>query len=226
MEYVKDHAFVISDRARLSQLASLNPGSQFTFQDPEGRGSISMDGQGNLKISGAVYIAGPVSTGPGRTIDGIEESKSIRYVGTGTILAEGDVRIGTNLVTAGLRSFPQNIMGIMTPGSVTFERANVAAMGVFYGQESIVVTKQTSVAGSLVSNFVNMGSQVPSVYQVPAVMDNLPPYLIAAHLWGAKPMVWRVFREAPKPTIIAEPHIDTTVDKAPTADPQVMDTVQ
>jgi hypothetical protein len=174
-----------------------------------------MDGLGNLHITGAVYVEGELTMLPGtQPIEG-DSKKMITYSGKGTILAEGNVTITTSLVTPGERSFPRNILGIMTPGSISFQQAQVAAMGVFYGQKSIVLTHQSAVAGSLVSNFVDMGSQVPSVYQVPAVTRNMPPYMIGTDRWAAKSILWKVFRGSDKPTSSGDTNVDTTTDSVP-----------
>ena len=52
-------------------------------------------------------------------------------------------------------------------------------MGLFYGEDTIATTKQTDIMGTLVSNYFDMGGQVPDIYQVPETANNLPPGMIS-----------------------------------------------
>ena len=38
----------------------------------------------------------------------------------------------------------------------------------------IKISKQTNVMGTIVGGYFDMGSQVPNIYQVPSLADNLP----------------------------------------------------
>ena len=58
----------------------------------------------------------------------------------------------------------------MIVGSV----AQVDLMGAFYAQNQIITEKQSNILGTFVSNFFNMGTNVPSIWQVPELADNLP----------------------------------------------------
>jgi hypothetical protein len=187
LEYLREKALVITDAAQLEQLANLTPEAKFEFSDADGKGLIAMDGQGNLKIAGIVYVPGSVAF---TSTDG----KILSYRGRGSLVCEGDVRFRASLVTEGDRSFPYNIIGVMTPGSIVFDGANIDVMGVFYGQKQIVNAKQTDVVGSLVSHYVDMGSQVPSVYYVPLVRKMPPPGLIDAGDYAVQVMARRQFR--------------------------------
>ena len=50
-------------------------------------------------------------------------------------------------------------------------------MGAFYGQNDIAVGKQSDLAGTFNSNHFTM-TNVPSLYQVPSLIDNLPQGLV------------------------------------------------
>ena len=52
--------------------------------------------------------------------------------------------------------------------------AQIEVMGAFYSAEKIVCSKQTTVLGTFVSEFFDMGSQVPDIYQVPELANHLP----------------------------------------------------
>ncbi len=171
LAYAKDKGLVISDETKLAELANITPESEFSYSDEEG--AIAIDGSGNLTISGIVYIEGGDLAMSGGTII---------YSGSGIIVVEGDgtdedVRIHTSLLTAG--TFPtSHVLGVVTPGKIEFDTANIDVMGAFYAETEIEVKKQTDIAGTLVSNHIDMGSQVPSIYQVPTLVDNLPSGMI------------------------------------------------
>ena len=71
-------------------------------------------------------------------------------------------------------------------------------MGLFYAENQVVVNKQTDVIGTLVTNYFDTGGQVPAVYQVPEVVNNLPEGLItSSEVWFLK-VVWKEI-DAPTP---------------------------
>ncbi len=173
-DYLYDTSLVINDPADLAEFANLSSESNFTFTDSvNGYGSISMDGAGNLAISGKVYLdGGGITIIDGATPDGI------KYTGEGIILSEGNVEIGDTLTTNGNNSFPANILGIMTPGTITFNRAGSSVMGLFYAEDTISITQDLTIVGSLISNYINMGENGPDIFQVPNVSSNIPAGMI------------------------------------------------
>ena len=55
--------------------------------------------------------------------------------------------------------------------------------GAFYAQEQVVSQKQNELAGTFVSSYYSM-QNVPHMYQVPTLTDNLPPGMPGATpLW-------------------------------------------
>ncbi|HAK96904.1 MAG TPA: hypothetical protein DCM87_18415, partial [Planctomycetes bacterium] len=106
---------------------------------------------------------------------------TITYKGRGTLVVTGDVKLNSNFYPTAADSYPsKNIMGLMTPKSITFAGAQTKVAGLFYAEEKITARQQTSVAGTFVSNFFDMGQQVPSIYQVPMQRKDLPPALIGS----------------------------------------------
>lgn len=169
--YAQANGLVITDAAKLSTLASLTPASSFTYTD--GTNTISMDGSGNLTISGIVYLDNSGTLG----MDKHKSNTTITYSGSGTIVAEGRVDIDVNLLTA--NTFPTtDALGIITPGVIEFDAANIDVMGAFYAETRIDAKKQTDVAGTFISNYVNMGQNVPSIFQVPDLSNYLPMGMI------------------------------------------------
>ncbi len=186
-EWLKANALVIDDPADLAVLASLDTSTSFSAIDiSSGKGSITLDGSGNLTIDGIVYIDG------GDFIVS-DKNNTLSYTGTGSIFTTGNVEINTNLVTAGNNSFPNNILGFMTPGNITIgTEAQLEVMGLFYAENQITTSKQTELVGTLVSNYFDVGSQVPEIYQVPEAVNNLPPGLIGQSAsWSMRIMAWQ-----------------------------------
>ncbi|UCH12111.1 MAG: hypothetical protein JSW18_04655 [Candidatus Omnitrophota bacterium] len=190
----KNNALVIKDADDLDTIASITPTSSFNFSDD--KGSITMDGAGNLSISGNVYI-----DGGNLNMSKAGSEATITYTGTGTIFVDskvvddalvgGNVAINTNLITpapeAGNTTFPyktvgttklENIIGIMTPHNITFNEAQINVMGLFYAEDTITSKKQTDVVGTFISNYFDMGTNVPAIYQVPEVIDHIPPGMV------------------------------------------------
>ena len=206
-EYFEDQTPVHSNPTAVdleAVLSSLTAASDFEYYDDVNGNDvfdvltehgISMDGDGNMVISGQIYVEGPVS---------IIGADVISYEGTGTILAEGDVTITTSLVTAGINSYPAangvldagedlnangildsgedlgGILGIMTPGNMILGgAAQLDIMGLFYAEGQVVTNKQTNIVGTLVTNYFNAGINVPAIFQVPETANNLPPGMIS-----------------------------------------------
>jgi hypothetical protein len=183
--YLRDNALVISNPADLTALANINPNSSFSFSNA--KGAISMDGGGNMTISGIVYVDGG---GLGMVKAGSD--KTITYSGSGAILATGNIQINVNLITPGNNSYPNNIIGMMTPGSIGFDEANIDVMGLFYAETQVRMEKQTDIMGTIVSNYFDMGTNVPSIYQVPETVNHLPSGLIGnTSAWSMKVVSWQ-----------------------------------
>ena len=178
IEYVKAYALALTD-----ELSGIQPDSSFEYANEYG--SISMDGNGNMNISGVIYIG----AGNNLHMNIHRENKTINYTGKGTISVTGDVEIGLNLLTD---DCPNNVIGIMTPNTITFNKAQTDVMGLFYAEDTVTVAKQTNVLGTIVSNYCDMGTNVPSIFQVPDTVNNLPPRLIGStSVWMLKIVSWQ-----------------------------------
>lgn len=130
-----------------------------------------------LQINGQITIQGNL------IMRGKGNQTTIHYSGRGAFLVHGDVSLDTSLLTCNngnpastANSFPvANIIGIMAEDDmVVGSVAQVSLMGAFYAQDQISTSKQTHVVGTFVSNYFNMGTNVPNIYQVPSLADNLP----------------------------------------------------
>jgi hypothetical protein len=67
--------------------------------------------------------------------------------------------------------------GDMTIGTVS----QLSLMGAYYAQGRIICSKQTTVIGTFVANYFDMGTNVPCIYQVPSLADNLPHGMMGAY---------------------------------------------
>jgi hypothetical protein len=148
-----------------------------------------------MKMNGQIRINGNLSfTGQGG-------DRTVNYSGRAALLVYGDVSIDTNLVSCNngnptntANSFPvNNIIGIMSSQNmVVGSTAQLNIMGAFYAQNQIRSEKQTNVMGTFVSNYFDMGTNVPNIYQVPALADNLPLGMIGNYpILAISQVSWR-----------------------------------
>jgi hypothetical protein len=136
-----------------------------------------------LQMNGNIRITGNL------TIDrGAGNDKTISYTGRAAFYVTGNVSLDTNLYSQNANgttanSFPAaNFFGLMTEGSITMGiNSQLELMGGFYAQNQIKSQKQTTVTGSYVANYFDMGTNVPEIYQVPTLADNLPNGMIGGY---------------------------------------------
>ncbi len=128
-----------------------------------------------MEINGQIVINGDLE------MKGKGNDTTIYYTGRAAFLVNGNVSLDTNLLTVNsdgstANSFPvKNIIGIMARNSmVVGSTAQLTLMGAFYAQNTVKSTKQTITIGTFVSNYFDMGTNVPEIYQVPELADNLP----------------------------------------------------
>ena len=185
MAYLKANALVVSDSLRIELGTSIPLMSS-------GFGSLSVDAAGNIDGSGIIYVEGnfTVADGPG----------DFYYDGRFTIVAEGDVILDEDLLSKG--EFGTNdALGVVTPGSVrigTVTNDEPELMMALFAQESVrVETRRTHVAGTIVSNHIQLDTTLES-FQVPALTDNMPPGMPGtlakpARAWRQVPRSWVEF---------------------------------
>lgn len=167
MDWFRDEALVIDDPAALAELANITRGSAFAYSDEYG--SISANGSGVLTVSGRVVVEGDL-------VIGKDNSGDVYYTGSAALLVTGDVLFQNDFLVESGQMFPTtSIVGIMTPNLITFDRSQLEIQGLFYAQNKIISTKQTSVTGTFFSDYFDMGTNVPAIYQVPSAMYYLPP---------------------------------------------------
>jgi len=201
-EYIRLNAFVISGEKYpelpwVNGVLTIDPNIRFAptgnLSPSETPNSISMSEGGILNIEGMILVDGDV------VLEKAGNEKAIVYTGKRTLTAAktpdgagGNVTIECNLVTFPDDTFPKyDFLGVMAEDTITFNSAGINVMGVFYAENKIVSQKQTNVAGSFVSNYFDMGQNVPAIFQVPETTYNLPPGMIGSvHIWAIKKITW------------------------------------
>ena len=182
-EYFKTQALVITN-----ELSNIKPTSTIPLIT-DGTNSISMVA-GVLTITGQVYV----DTGNSLKFSKDGGNKSIVYQGKGTILVDGDVDIQTDLMTSGATYPATDIIGIMSSNNLSIgTNAGTDVMGLFYAENQIAIDKQVEIAGTIISNYYDMGTNVPSIFQVPTTMNNLPPGLVGTdnNVYVMRVISWR-----------------------------------
>lgn len=152
---------------------TLKPGVAYAGAS-NGYGSISMDNNGNLSISGIVYFTGNVSFNDG---SGKYNGDPIKYDGRGTIVSGGSMYINTHVLSKD--QFPTNdVMGFLSTHDLSIGTGPGASqldiMGAFFAQNQITNVKQNNLAGAMVSNYFSV-TNVPHMFFIPSIVDNLPP---------------------------------------------------
>lgn len=144
-----------------------------------------------LTINGVIRFAGDVQLG---------SKDSIYYKGNGTLFSKGSIYVDGDVLPVSGYVFPttarvgfiaKNNLNIATgPGS-----SQLNMTGAFYAQGQIKSAKQTNVGGTFVANFFDMGTNVPSIFQVPQLIYNMPPAMpgdksflsIKTKMWRERP---------------------------------------
>jgi hypothetical protein len=184
LDYLRSQALVISDPHRLNQMRDIDPTSVFDYADTNGR--VRMDGNGHLTVEGVVVVEGNINFGK----KGYQHA--IEYTGAGTLVSSSSVGINCSLLTRGMSTFPkEDILGVIAADTIGFDEAQINVMGTFYAENQILCKKQTSIAGTICATYIDMGNNVPSVYQVPEALHYLPPKMIKSpSFWALKKLTW------------------------------------
>ncbi|MDP3023912.1 MAG: pilus assembly PilX N-terminal domain-containing protein [candidate division Zixibacteria bacterium] len=167
LNYLNSNALVISGDL------NLQPGVPYPAQS-NANGSIYLDNNGNLQISGMVYVTGNINMNAG---SGGLKSTPILFDGRGTLVSANDINISTHVLSQGM--FPANdVIGFIAAKDLNIGTGSgdsqLKIMGAFYAQGKITNAKQNQIAGAMVSNYFS-ATNVPDVFHVPTLVDNLPP---------------------------------------------------
>lgn len=154
------------------------------FSHTDGNGnSISWDPDTLiLNITGIIKIEGNIRLGRPHGQPGL---RGVNYAGTGTFYATEDIHVDGYLTPVGNYITDGNI-GLLAADDVLIDEAsNVNVMAAIYGGDHIRVAKQTAIAGAMVSEWFDMGTNVPGVFHVPDLSTNLPPGMPGERRFGS-----------------------------------------
>ncbi len=148
-----------------------------------------------LRVNGQIKINGTLS------FAGQGNDRTIYYTGRGAILTTGDVTVDTNMLSCNngntastANSYPvNNCLGVMTRSNMyAGMSAQLQLAGAFYAQNMIKTQRQTTVLGTFVSDFFDMGTNVPEIYQVPTLATNLPFGMVGYYpILATQRVTWR-----------------------------------
>lgn len=148
-----------------------------------------------LTANGQIRINGDL------TFSGQGNQQTVHYSGRAAILATGNIVLNTNLLPCNngnpndiANSFPvNNILGFMAKGNMTIgATAQRTLLGAFYSEQTIDISKQSHIGGTIVGNYFDMGTNVPNIYQVPTLADNLPYGMIGNYpIISMQQVSWR-----------------------------------
>lgn len=148
-----------------------------------------------IYIQGVVKINGDLAIG--------QKNLKVTYKGDGTIFAAGNgtpasvdgsftpgagnVDIHSNLLPE--RTFPtDDVLGLMAKTDIGIATgagdSQLMMAGAFFAGRKITSAKQNEIAGTFVCEYFDMGKNVPKLYQVPALADNLPSGMVSSEpIW-------------------------------------------
>ena len=193
-EYLEDRSLLIPETHIGDLTASFEHGAP-------GGNHIKWDQPtGELTIEGLVRVVGDLELGF-REDDVINPQDAyISYTGTGTIFADGDLTLIGDIMPKGHYLLERDVNGELVAsdqnlGLISSQAINVPiswtnpvtdelitlshlkVMAALFGEEMITLQKQDRFAGAFVTKNIDLGNQVPRVFQVPWLAGMLPPGL-------------------------------------------------
>ena len=143
-----------------------------SFSAGSGNNTISWNqATSTLTISGIVRISG--------NLDLSIKDSTVYYSGKGTLFAQsGTVYVRGSVLPATM--FPStDALGVIAGKDIEFAtgsgESQLSGCGAWYAEQTIRVAKQSQFAGTYVANYFDMGTNVPSIYQVPELTSHMPP---------------------------------------------------
>jgi len=138
-------------------------------------------------VSAKLVITGIVKVPNGFQLG---DKDTITFAGNGTFWCDGSLKIDCNWVPAAGFTFPTTARtGFIVKNTLALASGSGSSQltlcGAFYAQGKITSQKQNQIAGTFVSSYFDMGTNVPNIYQVPKLRTNLPPAMP-----GSNPIVY------------------------------------
>lgn len=168
-DYLEANSLEITDITKIDNTVA-------SFTRSSGSNSIAWNqGTGTLTISGIVRFHNNTSN----RLDLGAIGTTINYTGRGTIYTQhGTVYVHGNILPTTV--FPTtDVMGVIAGLDIEFAtgpgEAQLSGAGAWFAQRTIKSAKQNKFAGTYVANYFDMGTNVPSIYQVPELVNHMPP---------------------------------------------------
>jgi hypothetical protein len=166
--YASYMAYLQANSCVVSGSLTLRRGTAYSVSNS--KGSLTMDASGNMTITGIVYVDGDIN---------FARNGTITYSGKGTLVSTDDIFVHCNVLPA--VNFPRHdALGLLARDRVELATgagdSQLQMAMAMYAQSQVVSAKQSEIAGTIVSSYYSM-TNVPSIFQVPELVDNLPPGL-------------------------------------------------
>lgn len=112
----------------------------------------------------------------------IGSKDKIFYSGSGTLYTTRSINVDGDFLPYPGLTFPTDArVGLVTKRNMYLAcgdgSAQLKMAGAFYAQGQLISRKQNQIAGTFVANFYDLGTNVPNIYQVPSLVQNMPPHL-------------------------------------------------
>lgn len=132
-------------------------------------------------------------------VSSLNISEDITYAGNGTIYVTGTTLIDGDVLPAATASYPTtDVFGVISTGDMTLgdDASQLLLTGAYYTAGTATSSKQTELAGTIVCKNFNITNQVPKIWQVPSLSNNLPPGMPGSDaVWIFTDRTWREITE-------------------------------
>lgn len=157
--------------------------------------------EGIIRIPGSITLGG--TTGPtkidiiyyttgffGGTLYAKEAGADWDEIGTSGA-HQVSITINSSLIPLGV--FPTgDRLGLIAKDRIVMARSQNKVAAAVYAENQVKIEKQYQVVGAVVSRFLDMGAQVPRLYQMPNLVKNLPPGMPGGDTFNfVKILSWR-----------------------------------
>ncbi len=125
------------------------------------------------------------------------KNSHVRFAGRGTIYSRTNIKFDGNFLPAPGTTFPTtSAVGVVAKRDILLATgagsSQLEMAGAFYAQGIIKSAKQNQIAGTFVASYYDMGTNVPNIYQVPELVNNMPPAMPGDKLYFTlKQKSWR-----------------------------------
>ncbi|HET7853807.1 MAG TPA: pilus assembly PilX N-terminal domain-containing protein [Candidatus Methylomirabilis sp.] len=101
------------------------------------------------------------------------------------------ITVNSNLLPLGIYPTAETL-GFIAKDRLNMERSNNSMAAAVFAENQVQIIKQYHVVGAVVSRFLDMGSQVPHLYQMPNLVKYLPPGMPGGEVFNyVKILSWR-----------------------------------